>query len=507
MAYNDVVQSITNAIKDALTLDDVVNGEPNKQVQSRLGRLIYTLATINHRVDVATTQANQKLTDLDNAINTAAAAGAGAKGWIANLVADESGLTQQQINNLAKAWQPVFVEQFRQTGYSDSQTINAALTHIRTNLAGKSTRLVFSANKTYVYDTTGDIRGISNLIINLNGATLKRADASMTKTTLASDIGTGQGTIPVTAIPENWQVGDTLAAYSDTTNNNVTKNSAVITSINRVTNKVYTTGGLGSTATWTSIIPSGATVAKKFSCFSGDKSDGVGAAVNTNIKIINGTIDGNRTNQENYSWFFNIEVIMNGNCCSISNVNFKDTAGECIVGHGIDVNSCRFTYLNGSAFHLSVHDDTVAQGSISRFRNNYVDRVCLATNAVNGHSEGAITFSWGAGRLIIKGNEIKHGSESVFGGFGLEATNPDKWLIIKDNICSDFKQIFHSLASEQSAVILDDNIFSNCGNNVDTLLKLSADISSSVGHNAFVDGTVAGGSQRIREAIIGIARS
>ena len=99
MAYNDVVQSIANAIKDALTLDDVVNGEPNKQAQSRLGRLIYTLATINHRVDVATTQANQKLNDLDNAINTAAAAAAGANGWDDMLIALPNGRNQRDKNN------------------------------------------------------------------------------------------------------------------------------------------------------------------------------------------------------------------------------------------------------------------------------------------------------------------------------------------------------------------------------------------------------------------------
>lgn len=99
MAYNDVVQSIANAVKDALTLDDVVNGEPNTQAKSRLGRLIYSLATINHRVDVATTQANQKLISLDDAINAAAAAGAGANGWVSALVKDTTGETQQQIND------------------------------------------------------------------------------------------------------------------------------------------------------------------------------------------------------------------------------------------------------------------------------------------------------------------------------------------------------------------------------------------------------------------------
>lgn len=98
MAYNDFVQSIANAIKDALTLDDVVNGEPNKQAQSRLGRLIYTLATINHRVDIATIQANQKLTELQAAINTAAAAGAGANGWTDALIRLSNGRTQADKN-------------------------------------------------------------------------------------------------------------------------------------------------------------------------------------------------------------------------------------------------------------------------------------------------------------------------------------------------------------------------------------------------------------------------
>lgn len=98
MAYNDVVQSIANAIKDALTLDYVVNGEPNKQAQSRLGRLIYTLATINHRVDIATNQADQKLTELQDAINTAGAAGAGANGWTDLLVTTHDGATQREVN-------------------------------------------------------------------------------------------------------------------------------------------------------------------------------------------------------------------------------------------------------------------------------------------------------------------------------------------------------------------------------------------------------------------------
>ena len=99
MAYNDIVQAIADASQDADTLEKVVNGEPNTQAKSRLGRLIYTLATINHRVDIATTQANHKLTELQAAINTAAAAGAGANGWDDTLVAAGENLNQRQIND------------------------------------------------------------------------------------------------------------------------------------------------------------------------------------------------------------------------------------------------------------------------------------------------------------------------------------------------------------------------------------------------------------------------
>ena len=99
MAYNDVVQSITNAVSDSISLGDILNGKPDVQIKTRLGRLVWTIATINSRVDSATIQANQKLTDLDNAINTAAAAGAGANGWDDLLIATSENTTQRQVND------------------------------------------------------------------------------------------------------------------------------------------------------------------------------------------------------------------------------------------------------------------------------------------------------------------------------------------------------------------------------------------------------------------------
>ena len=99
MSYNEVVQAIADMQTDAQTLEDVISGEPNTQARSRLGRLIYTLSTINHRVDIATNKANQKLTDLENAINTAAAAGAGKNGWTDLLIASSENVNQRQIND------------------------------------------------------------------------------------------------------------------------------------------------------------------------------------------------------------------------------------------------------------------------------------------------------------------------------------------------------------------------------------------------------------------------
>ena len=117
MSYNDIVQAIADASKDAETLEKVVNGDAETRVKSRLGRYIWTLATINSKIEYVRTQADSavqqintarnnvqalldsKINELDNAINTAAAAGAGANGWTTDLVLDaDQSLTQKQIN-------------------------------------------------------------------------------------------------------------------------------------------------------------------------------------------------------------------------------------------------------------------------------------------------------------------------------------------------------------------------------------------------------------------------
>lgn len=101
-----VSQKILQFMQDADTVENVVSGPPNTKAKSRLGREIVTLATFNDRiehldtiVDNAEMDVNRRIFLLDAAITTAAAAGAGANGWISTLLLDPTtGLTQAQLN-------------------------------------------------------------------------------------------------------------------------------------------------------------------------------------------------------------------------------------------------------------------------------------------------------------------------------------------------------------------------------------------------------------------------
>ena len=427
------------------------------------------------------------------------------------IVYDEAESLKSRLNPIRAL---VSVESFRTTGLSDSNTIRAALDYIESNCVGKMTTLVFEASRGYVYDRTAELRTINNLIIELNGATLKRAPATATKTTLAQDAGTGQSTLYLNSIPNNWEVGDYLSAYVDNTDAGVSKNNCRITSIVRAENRVGISGGFGNFGGYTATIPAGTTIAKKFSAFAGRPSSTEAniptpGGVNYNVHIINGVIDGNAANQENNSWYFNAEIGLHGRHSSIRNMVFGDTAGECIVGHGVRVDGCTFRRLQGSAFHLSMHDESWASASASWFTSNFVDRVNLATQEVNGHSEGAITFSWGAGRLIVTGNELSNGTESVLGAFGpaTEAENPDKWLIFSNNLCRNFDRLFYAISAPAEGVVVTDNILVDCESSTFQMGVLLAGKSNIVGGNSCIGNSAVTGAYRATNAVFGAATS
>lgn len=420
-----------------------------------------------------------------------------------------SGLIQSSVAALAMvAAGVVYVEKFR-PGATDSEAIQAALDHVGTAYAGKLARIKFEAGREYVYDTTGNLKNINNLIIDLNGATLKRAPSALTVTTTAQDAGTGQATVYLTAVPVCWKVGDFLTAFYGPEDSKTARDPIRIVGINRGNNSVSLYSGLGAFGDYQAIIPAGCKVGKNFSAFAGRPSSVEAQAVltpgvNENVHICNGTIDGNGANQVNSSWRYACEIFIQGNRSSVTNMTFRDTTAECIVGHGLQVAGNRFLNMGGSCLHTSVHDDTLSKNSMSWFVNNFVDGVNKKTQAVVGHAEGAITFSWGAGRLVVANNDMRNGLEGVLGAFG-PSSGPmgDKWLIVSGNICNTFRTLFYDIAVPVEGVIVHQNVFVNIDTISEKTTLLLQSGSSSVGGNVVIGNSPINGAFRASQAVFG----
>ncbi|HCA5186193.1 TPA: hypothetical protein MW245_002058 [Acinetobacter baumannii] len=93
-------QELVDAQYDAETLGECINGPSNTKVTSRLGRTYWTLATIDYLVSLGLI----KIDDLQDAIDIAAAAGAGANGWTDQLIVTSDGKTQKQWNDEVKTY-------------------------------------------------------------------------------------------------------------------------------------------------------------------------------------------------------------------------------------------------------------------------------------------------------------------------------------------------------------------------------------------------------------------
>ena len=170
MSYNDVVQAIADASKDADTLEQVVNGEAETQVKSRLGRMIYTLSTIGNRINNLTAQAQLEISNLRDAINAAAAAGAGANGWTDQLIALPNGRTQRDKNS-----EIVSIKDFGAKGdgiTDDTQAIidafNYANSNLRAGLAASvkhpTVRLKLNAGRYNLASLTLPIQVLCNVV-------------------------------------------------------------------------------------------------------------------------------------------------------------------------------------------------------------------------------------------------------------------------------------------------------------------------------------------------------
>lgn len=166
------------------------------------------------------------------------------------------------------------VEDFRlNDGDTDSDVIRAALSSISSNVPeGQGSRLYFETGRTYVYDRTAEIDYINNLLIDLNGATLMRADASVTTAKLAADTSVNANSIVLDFIPTSWYIGDTLTAFTGSNDRDTSRNPMRISAIDIETNTVSLDAGFGAFGTTTDLIPAGAWIGKSFQCFLGSPS-------------------------------------------------------------------------------------------------------------------------------------------------------------------------------------------------------------------------------------------
>lgn len=133
-----------------------------------------------------------------------------------------------------------------------------------------------------------------------------------------------------------------------------------------------------------------------------------------------------------------------------------------IVGHGLNIRNNKFLNLGGSAFHTSVHDDSVSLISRSAFYDNFVENANLKGDIINGHSEGVITFSWGGGYLDVYNNYINSSQEYFLGDFGASSgPNRDISLNVFDNVVANVRGLFYAINPGANYVSVKNNIFSD----------------------------------------------
>jgi len=355
-----------------------------------------------------------------------------------------------------------------------------SLLQSRIDAEGNNASILLDRSKVYVLDSGLDLRNYSGITINGNGATIRRVDSSRISSSLAEDYA-GSTEILLTHVPDNYRVGDHLAIARGQSIADLTPNPRRITSISgRLVTLEHPFDG-----EW----QAGDTVFKSFALIVGLPSQIAGGS-NPGTIIENITFDGNaRNNQINYGWRVNGTIGLHGGKTSEIRYNrFIDIPNETIIGHGVSIHDNVFDGLNGSAFHTSVHDATVAINGRADFTRNDVRNVNRAPRGMNGHSEGAITFSWGGGNLTVHDNYFfsETGHYGVLGRFSEQLEHTDENLVVTENEAYNFEYIIDLRPARN--ILITRNTFSNAGVNDFSYLKSRSDIR--LGCNIAADGTV-----------------
>lgn len=359
----------------------------------------------------------------------------------------------------------VYVENYRVPDAPDDSIINLAL-----QAAGKGNAVLLEPFR--IYNITNQIVMDSAQFILGNNATFRRENALVTS--LASDAFPGTTSFALTDVPAGFKVGDRLQLYTDQTAKKSINSPRTITAINDNIisfTPALTSSNDGTITTW----PTGTSVRKVYTLI----------ATNYNIDVVEAPfsvydlqIDGNKAgNDQNFYWFANTSILVRGFGSNIINCSFQDIPNENIVGQGIIVKNCHAKRLWGSFVHLSGQANAFdrLQQKNTFISDNFVDSVCLVTNDISGHSEGAVTSSYNGGFATISNNRFFNGKESVFGQISwveLPSTEGIGELLLVGNLFKGFRKIIDSIRQIPSSslsyprsITISSNTFDSCGIN------------------------------------------
>lgn len=321
--------------------------------------------------------------------------------------------------------------------------------------------VVLKPNKTYEISKVMEVP-IGTEIVG-NGAIIKRADDD--PTTLTVNYTAGQTTITVAdasayRIGEDLWVGDTsLTNGGIGFGEDITGIGTIRLTITNIVGNVITINNASSATQ--SVTAANSTVRRVCKLFSYPSIFG-------DFKWSNFTIDGNSANCAVRSWKKNDTIahtLNGGGYPTFSNLRFKNLPSENITICSAVIDNCWFENLQGSMCHFSNGIDTYLNPVI--ITNCYAKNVNLGTDAIMGHSEGAITMSAFPINITMKGCHMEDGSESVFGGIGADNLN----IFISGCSFKNFYSFVGGGSQRNNAPIsgqidnihISDCLFDNCG--------------------------------------------
>lgn len=295
------------------------------------------------------------------------------------------------------------IEDFRQAGMTDQETIQLACDSVPENSI-----LVFD-NKTYNIDHTTFVYKS----LKFRGpATLRRADQVAYTLTSPAAPSSSQLVLNTTKdlkVRDYFLLTNGKKDYSGTTSMNM------ITAING--NTITTYYPIGNFIDGTSDFKSGTLLFKDVKFFwITDKNPGIFPTQSCSFSDL--TFDGNRYfNQGSYSWLLHNGIMASSKGKTIiDSCSFMNNPAENIMGHNLYISNSTFKNLNGSAIHTSIDRLHVTEDEIhSEFVNNYFENTNQIWTKIGGHSEGCITHSNSGGYYTAENNIFINVGEAVIG--------------------------------------------------------------------------------------------